>query len=127
MRESTKILKTLHLKDEVILHYRNQILENKELMIQFADESEFSAMMRQRIKESSLKIKAEWDAYEKECQEVMDILDSISPLSKQILEMFYINGFTADVCCQLLSCTRNQFNYMKDNALAEFERRCSDD
>lgn len=118
-----KILEWYNRTDIILSNNNDRILEWKKLAMLFLTDSESDKNNRETCITEARKIKAESDQFLKEKDEVTVALNLLSPLHKQILEMFYINGFKATVCSDILKCSLGQFYSWKKKAVQELERK----
>lgn len=89
----------------------------------FLGDNEMDRRHRERLIEEARKFKAESDQLIKQKEEVTDAMKMLSPLHRQILELYYINGLKNSACCDVLGCTMWQFYSWKQKALQELERK----
>ena len=113
--------------DVIISDNNDRILEWKKLAMLFLGDSEADKNNREICIIEARKIKAESDKLLKEKDELTTALQLLSPLHRQILEMFYINGIKATVCCDILNCSLSQFYSWKKKAVQELERKMEED
>lgn len=113
--------------DVIISDNNDRILEWKKLAMLFLGDSEADKNNREICVIEARKIKAESDQLLKEKDELTTALQLLSPLHRQILEMFYINGIKATVCCDILNCSLSQFYSWKKKAVQELERKMEED
>lgn len=113
--------------DVIISDNNDRILEWKKLAMLFLGDSEADKNNREICVIEARKIKAESDQLLKEKDELTTALQLLSPLHRQILEMFYINGIKTTVCCDILNCSLSQFYSWKKKAVQELERKMEED
>lgn len=118
-----KVLEWYNRTDVIISNNNDRILEWKKLAMLFLTGSEFDKNNREICITEARKLKAESDQLLKEKDELTTALQLLSPLHRQILEMFYINGIKATVCCDILKCSLGQFYSWKKKAVQELERK----
>lgn len=122
-----KILKDFNGIDCSVFVNNRLILRLKEDAMMFLGDSEADKNNREICIIEARKIKAESDQLLKEKEELTTALQLMSPLHRQILEMFYINGIKATVCCDILNCSLSQFYSWKKKAVQELERKMEKD
>lgn len=122
-----KILKDFNGIDCSVFVNNRLILRLKEDAMMFLGDSEADKNNREICIIEARKIKAESDQLLKEKEELTTALQLMSPLHRQILEMFYINGIKATVCCDILNCSLSQFYLWKKKAVQELERKMEKD
>lgn len=122
-----KLMEWYNRTDVIISDNNDRILEWKKLAMLFLGDSEADKNNREICVIEARKIKAESDQLLKEKDELTTALQLLSPLHRQILEMFYINGIKATVCCDILNCSLSQFYSWKKKAVQELERKMEED
>ena len=122
-----KLMEWYNRTDVIISDNNDRILEWKKLAMLFLGDSEADKNNREICIIEARKIKAESDKLLKEKDELTTALQLLSPLHRQILEMFYINGIKATVCCDILNCSLSQFYSWKKKAVQELERKMEED
>ena len=125
--QTVELLEWYNRTDVIISDNNDRILEWKKLAMLFLGDSESDKNNREICITEARKIKAESDQLMKEKEELTIALQLMSPLNYQILEMFYINGFKATVCCDILNCSLGQFYSWKKKAVQELERKMEED
>ena len=114
-------------RTETILKHNNEIiLEYKNLAMLFLDDNEMDRRHRERLIEEARKVKAESNQLIKRKEEIRIVLKMLSFVHRQILELYYINNFKTDVCCDILGCTMCQFYSWKEKAIWELERKLNE-
>lgn len=122
-----KLMEWYNRTDVIISDNNDRILEWKKLAMLFLGDSESDKNNREICITEARKIKAESDQLLKEKDELTTALQLLSPLHRQLLEMFYINGIKATVCCDILNCSLSQFYSWKKKAVQELERKMEED
>lgn len=120
---TTELLKWYNRTEIIIKHNNEMILECKNLAMLFLDDNEMDRTHRERLIEEARKFKVESDQLIKQKEEVTDAMKRLSPLHRQVLELYYINGLKNSACCNILGCTMWQFYSWKQKALQELERK----
>lgn len=129
--QTIELMKWYNRMNVIISNNNDMILEYKELAKIFLGDTEFDKKQRESCIEAARRIKRESDDLLKEKEQLSVALEKLSSRHHQVLEMFYINGYKATICCEILGCSRGQFYLWKNKAIRELERimnekTCSD-